>query len=272
MFVLNILSVLFVCYHKFMKKDRLNTILDLVKSGDVISVDYLSNLLNVTPKTIRLDLTKLEDAGVIRRTYGGVMSVQPKNDTLYPTDRYKRRMASEKKEIAKRALGLIKPYSTICLDDGSTTLELARMLGEFPLNVITHDINIATELGNKPNIHIVVMGGIVTKSEIGGLIVHGDDTVKMIKKFNADIAFLGTACVDYKAGYTIYQLGHKDVKRAYISISSKAICLADSYKFGQVGFTKFAGPTEIRTIITDSSIKKEMYALYTKKGFEIIYK
>lgn len=253
-----------------MKKDRLNTILELVKTGDEISVDYLANILNVTPKTIRLDLTKLEDAGVIRRTYGGVIGIQPKSDILYPTISYKGRMASEKKEIAKKALNLIKPYSTICLDDGSTTLELARMLGDFPLNVITHDISIVTELGNKPNIHLVVVGGIVTKSEIGGLIVHGDDAVKMIKRYNADLAFLGTACVDCKGGYSIYQLGHKDVKRAYISISSKSICLADSNKFNQIGFTKFASPSEIKTIITDNSIKKDTYTIYTRKGFEIL--
>lgn len=253
-----------------MKKDRLNTILELTKTGDEISVDYLANILNVTPKTIRLDLTKLEDAGVIRRTYGGVIGIQPKNDILYPTIGYKGRMVSEKKEIAKKALNLIKPYSTICLDDGSTTLELARMLGDFPLNVITHDISIVTELGNKPNIHLVVVGGIVTKSEIGGLIVHGDDAVKMIKRYNADLAFLGTACVDCKGGYSIYQLGHKDVKRAYISISSKAICLADSNKFNQIGFTKFASPSEIKTIITDNSIKKDTYTIYTRKGFEIL--
>ena len=253
-----------------MKNERLNKILELVKNSDEISVEYLADLLNVTSKTIRLDLTKLEDAGVIRRTYGGVIAIQPKGDVLYPTTSYKGRMASEKKEIAKKALQLIKPYSTICLDDGSTTLELARMLGEFPLNVITHDISIVTELGNKPNIHLVVVGGIVTKSEIGGLIVHGDDAVKMIKRYNADLAFLGTACVDFKAGYSIYQLGHKDVKRAYISISSKSICLADSNKFGQIGFTKFASPSEIKAIITDNSIKKEVSNLYTRKGFVIL--
>ena len=110
----------------------------------------------------------------------------------------------------------------------------------------------------------------IKKGEIGGLIVHGDDAVKMIKRYNADLAFLGTACVDCKGGYSIYQLGHKDVKRAYISISSKSICLADSNKFNQIGFTKFASPSEIKTIITDNSIKKDTYTIYTRKGFEIL--
>ena len=251
-------------------KDRLEIILDLVKKEDVVTVDYLSKILNVTPKTIRLDLTKLEDAGVIRRTYGGVIGVKPKVDNLYPSNNYKDRKINEKKEIAKIALKMIKPNSTICLDDGSTTLQLAQLLGEFPINVITHDLGIAMELGNKSNIRLAVIGGIVTKSDVGGLIMRGEESIKMIKSFNADICFIGTSCVDSKKGYTIYQLGDKDIKRAYLSISSRAICLADSDKFNQIGFTKFASPKDIKTIVTDKNLKDTTYDIYKNKGFNII--
>ena len=253
-----------------MKNQRLEMILELVQNEGEITVEELSQKFKVTPKTIRLDLTKLEDAGVIRRTFGGVIGIQSKKNILFPNYHYNERKIIEKKAIATKALKLIKPNSTICLDDGSTTLELAKILGDFPVNVITHDINIINELGNKPNIHLVIIGGIVEKSEIGNLIVRGEDAIKMIKRFSADICFIGTSCVDFKNGYTIYQLGYKEIKRSYLSIAKKAICLADSDKFNQVGFTKFATPKEIKTIVTDDNLKIETLNLYKQKGFNII--
>ena len=65
-----------------------------------------------------------------------------------------------KKRIGLRAAGYIKNSSTIILDSGSTTTELARCLtGMNELRIITNSLNIALILGANPSMEVHMTGG-----------------------------------------------------------------------------------------------------------------
>lgn len=52
--------------------NRLEQIMDFLKSHNLVTVDQLVAATNASPATIRRDLIKLDQEGVISRTHGGV--------------------------------------------------------------------------------------------------------------------------------------------------------------------------------------------------------
>jgi len=55
------------------QKERLSIIRQTVKRDKKVSVSALSKEHNVTEETIRRDLEKLEQEGLLTRTYGGAV-------------------------------------------------------------------------------------------------------------------------------------------------------------------------------------------------------
>lgn len=52
--------------------DRLDLILEYLKQHNLVTVEELVQALSVSAATIRRDLIKLDETGVISRTHGGV--------------------------------------------------------------------------------------------------------------------------------------------------------------------------------------------------------
>ena len=98
------------------------------------------------------------------------------------------------------------------------------------------------------------------------MIITGEESVKMIKKYSASIAFIGASCIN-EDGLTLFKRGEKDIKKAYMSISEKSYCIVDSSKFGHKAITKLASPTELPNIITDDSLDQEIKINYSKLGY-----
>src|SRR6185437_11209460 len=100
-----------------------------------VTVAELSERLNVTGKTIREDLAKLEEKGLLQRVHGGAMLAQADQLGILSTKNPISRHSGEKTGVAATAIGLIEPNDVIALDGGTTTLEIAKKLSNEPLTV-----------------------------------------------------------------------------------------------------------------------------------------
>src|SRR4051812_9738998 len=107
---------------------RYEKIMELLLAEREVTVSRLTELLQVTGKTIREDLAKLEEKGLLTRIHGGAVLAQenqlgilsPKQ-TVVPNE-------AERLQTAAAAVALIEPQDVIALDGGRTTLEIARRL------------------------------------------------------------------------------------------------------------------------------------------------
>ncbi len=121
-------------------------VLEKIELEGKVEIDSLSNELNVSPMTIRRDLDQLEEEDRVIRVHGGAVAAR----TLIPGTPFltkEGRHTEEKRQIAKKALSLVRDGQIILLDSGTTTLEIARLLKvKQDLTVITNDIKIAAEL------------------------------------------------------------------------------------------------------------------------------
>ena len=250
-----------------MKQKRLEYISEKVREEGSVNVIDLSQDLAVAPKTIRLDLDVLQRANVLQRVHGGAVPVEYSLNSSGNSS-YRDRFNPAKIEIAKEAFKMIQENDVILLDDGSSTYELAKLLGGFRVTVLTNDMLIVQHLLHKPLITLFVIGGFLRRDG-DAFIVSGEDTIQFVRRYQVNKLFLGTSTIDSEKGLMIFYYGDRATKRAFISTAEQVVCLADSSKFGKAAFSKFADIHEIDTVITDSKVNKELLDAYRRAGVNV---
>ncbi|NIK25512.1 DeoR/GlpR family DNA-binding transcription regulator [Paenibacillus lupini] len=239
---------------------RHELIMALLASREV-TVQELSERLNVTGKTIREDLAKLEEKGLLLRIHGGAVLAQSDQLGILSQQEPLVRHAPEKTEIAELALQYIELGDIIALDGGSTTLEIAKKLPNQSLTVITNDVHIIAELSRKDAIQLVVPGGYRVRNMLAGA-----EAEAYIRKLNIKKAFLSATGVHPEFGFTIYTGDLTAFKRALLETSQSSYVVVDHHKFGQGALFTFADFQDITTIITDAGIAADTAEQYRQAG------
>lgn len=243
---------------------RHEKIMELLLAKREIEVVELTKLLAVTGKTIREDLAKLEQKGLLQRVHGGaVLSQENQLGMLLPKQHVPQGL--ERQQIADLALSLIQPNEIIALDGGRTTLELAKRLPDVPLTIVTNDLHIVAELARREQIRLVVPGGY----QIRNMLV-GPEAAAYIRKLNISKAFLSTTGVHPTYGFTIYSSDSSDIKRAWLETASVSYVMADHSKFEQGALFTFAKLHEVEGILTDSGLPSHIQQAFAHIETQII--
>jgi DeoR family glycerol-3-phosphate regulon repressor len=233
-------------------EERLEAILQILKEEGKVRVKKLSEQYQVTEDCIRKDLKVLENAGKLKRTYGGAILSQD-----YPLERdvIDRRTYNEDKKIiiAKKAAELIKDHETIFLDISTTNIKLAEILVENRkrLVVVSNMIDILQTLARSSTITAIGTGGTMYRTVNGFM---GAATIEVIKQYSFDRAFIGSCGVDM-VDQSITTLGVEDglTKKAALSSSRHKYVVMERDKFYFNDSYKFAHFDDINGIITDES-------------------
>ena len=245
---------------------RLEAISRLLAEQGSVDATKLSELFEVTPKTIRKDLSQLENMGLLDRVHGGAVLKNTTNG-VFPIERRKLQNVTEKKRIAAAALSYIEEGDTLILDGGTTTIELAKLLGDKKLMIMISDLKIAIELLDKPNISLYVAGGHLRREGVYTLI--GRDTERIFEKYQAKKLFLGTSALDFTAGLSVLNADEAEVKKAMLSAAKEVICLTDYSKFHHVAFAPVCPLERINTLITDSRLPQAERNQLEKRGVRV---
>lgn len=234
--------------------ERREKIIQLLDERSKVLVPDLCEHFNVSPATIRGDLRDLESEGRIRRTHGGAIPVG--KAAFEPASKVKEvEHIEEKRRIAAHAATLVEDGDTIVLDTGTTTLELARRLGDKKnLVVVTTDIEISRVLENNGSANIILIGGTVRR---GFHCTTGTMTVAALSSLNVDKAFMAANAFSLEKGFTTPAFEHVEVKKAMIAIAGEALMLMDSSKIGRISFIKFADLSDIDRLVVDAGIGKQ---------------
>jgi DeoR family fructose operon transcriptional repressor len=246
---------------------RYEKIMEVLLANKEVTVLELSEQLQVSGKTIREDLGKLEEQKLLMRVHGGAMLAQSDQLGILSTREANIKHKAEKMEIAARALQYIQPGDVIALDGGSTILEIARRLDNQPLTVITNDLFVISELIVKDQIRLVVPGGYRVRN-----ILAGDEAVAYIRHLNVKKAFVSATALHLEYGLSIYTGELLAFKRAMVESAQTTYAVIDHYKFGQSALHTFAKLADIDVIITDEGLSDEMADTYKQAGTVIDYK
>jgi DeoR family fructose operon transcriptional repressor len=232
-------------------EERKAKILEIIASQRTVTVLALCDAFHVSGATIRNDLRDLESAGLLVRTHGGAMVKSKTGMEQDMTQRGVQHLA-EKRRIAEAALGLVEDGDTIVLDTGSTTFELALLLGRRKdITVVTNDLAIALALEERPSVRVVFMGGIVRR-KYHCTVIYGSAGRDILAGLSVDKAFMALNSFSLDKGASTPDINHAETKKLMMSIAAKVILLFDASKFGRSSFALFAPLPSIDTIVTDT--------------------
>lgn len=247
--------------------DRRVKILEILENDGQVKVNDLSILFNVSEVTVRNDLDKLEEKGLLIRTRGGGIKTQ-RVQIDYQLNKESAHHLKEKQLIGKKAIELINEEDTILLDSGTTTLEIAINLVQMKnLTIITNALNIAGQFINNTNIKVIMSGGNLrhsTLSFIGPMAENG------IKNLYCDKVFLGVNGIDSKYGISTTHIEDAYLNKSMMDISKEVIVVADSSKFQKRSFSKIAPITSIDIVVTDCNVPAEEVKNLENSGVKVI--
>jgi DeoR family transcriptional regulator, fructose operon transcriptional repressor len=247
--------------------ERQQAILDLARSAGRVDVVSLASRFDVTPETIRRDLTTLERQRLLRRTHGGAVPVERLDFEPGLADR-ESRLVDEKRRIARAALAELPAEGTVLLDAGTSTAALARLIPEDrELTVVTNGLTVAVTLIAHPNITVHVLGGRVR----GRTMATVDDWAKRaLSEVFVDVAFVGTNGLSVARGLTTPDLAEAAVKSAMIASARRTVVLADHTKWETDHFARFGDLADVDVLITDTAVDPDLVAEVESAGPKVV--
>lgn len=230
--------------------ERQKMLLHVISQQDIVSINSLAEMLNVSHMTIRRDIQKLEEEGKVISVSGGVQALD--RLTVEPTHDDKSLLSPQQKlAIGTKATEFIPENSTIYLDAGTTTLEIAKQLtARNDLLIITNDFVIANFLMINGNSELIHIGGKVNKLNRSSV---GELAAEFLRQLSIDIAFISTSSWSLK-GLTTPDENKIPVKKAIVQASRKNILVSDSTKYGKVATFLLFPLTTFDCIICDKEL------------------
>ncbi len=232
--------------------ERQNEILRILKEKKKANVNHLAKLFYVSEATIRRDLSEMHGMGLVERSHGGALL--PENSEEISIFFRMEKNAQEKERAATKALPYIPSFKSVFIDSSSTALALAERMDFSYKTVVTNNLQTAIQLSKKPNVTLVMLGGMVQYNTISAT---GSWTARQLDDFKFDLMISSCAAV---IDGDVYErsLDQKEIKRAAFERSQKRILLIDGTKFGAHGAYRLTSLEAFDFVAIDSPPPKEL--------------
>jgi DeoR family transcriptional regulator of aga operon len=237
----------------------------LIKDGEV-TVEQLAERFETSSATIRRELSHLEGAGLLRRTHGGAVQVEP---MLYEPFRrlssfatQEQIQAAEKRRIGLAAAQLIKDGEIVALSAGTTTTQVGRSIYDRKgVTIVTNAINIAMELSHRVDLKIIMTGGTLNKNSFA---LTGPSGIAAVDEMFYDRAFISVDGIHPEYGLTSESSELGAINRAIIQQSRNTVVVADHSKFGKICKMLIAPVAKVDLIISDKSAPRNLLGASVK--------
>ncbi|HTW61319.1 MAG TPA: DeoR/GlpR family DNA-binding transcription regulator [Terracidiphilus sp.] len=244
----------------------------LLSSGTA-TIEELLEVAGSSAPSIRRDLARLENRGLIRRTHGGAELAEP---LLYEPFRYdssflarEQRHASEKRRIGLAAAEMIREGETVGLSAGTTTTHIGRSLRHREkIQVVTNAINIGMELCNRTSIRTFLTGGVVLWA--WSFALSGNAALNFLDTVYMDKVFLSVTGLDAERGATSLETDEALVYRKMLKQTKEVVIVADSSKLGKVSPAIICPASEIQVLITDTGATADQLAPFERQGTRVL--
>ncbi|WP_264466192.1 DeoR/GlpR family DNA-binding transcription regulator [Pengzhenrongella sicca] len=241
-------------------------VLSLLDADGSVSLGALTHELGVSAATVRRDLADMEDQGLLVRTHGGARLRLALVEV--PVRLRDSQSREAKLRIARRAAELLPGgrYS-VALSGGTTTAEVARVLAVRPeLAIITNSLTTAMAIASRPNLKVIITGGVVRSSSFEAVGALAENTFNSI---NVGTAILGTDGISAEGGATTHDETEARTNHAMVAHAQRVMVVADGSKVGRLTLAKMADLGEIHVLVTDSTADQEELERIAAAGVEI---
>ena len=251
-----------------MKVERIHQIYELLRERKRISLDELCENFGVSKNTIRRDIAELEENGLIRKVYGGIVLKEADIMSLEPFAAREIRNIDEKKKIAAVAAQEVNDGEVIYIDSGTTTMHLLPHLAEKNfLTIVTasvYALELATRYGN---LNVIATGGNL-QPPIKALV--GPSVLECIRNYNFSKIFLASTGITIEHGATNASPLECEVKRELVQKSCPKYLLVDNSKFDVASLMTYSELTDIDYVVTDKAPPEKYLEYFKQEGINLI--
>lgn len=238
--------------------ERERELLKLIMQYDSVSVNELLKMQYISKSTLRRDLIRLEEKGLILRTHGSVIPVKKSADNNIPFFMREHEQSIEKRIIAEKAVKYVKDGDVIMLDGTTSACCIVPYLTEFEdIIVITSSAKAAFMLGELNIKNICTGGKMLTKS----FSYIGDDALRTVSSYNADIVFFSCRGLSNNGYLSDNSIEENLVRQAMIKKAAKKVFLCNSDKIGNTYLHNLCHLTEVDDIVCETDLPQEILNL-----------
>ncbi len=219
-----------------------------VREHGSLRTEAVAERFDTTLQTVRRDVARLTEAGVLERFHGGVRAIDSHSRNTAYTER-QRSHAQAKQRIARTVAAAIPPGSSLFMNIGTTVEAVAReLLHHQGLRVVTNNLHVAQTLSANPQCEVVIAGGTVRHEDLG---VVGEAALGFIEQFKVDIGLIGISGIDADGTLRDFDMREVMVARAIVAQSRQVWLAADASKFGRPAMIEMASLRAVHTLYTD---------------------
>lgn len=237
-------------------EERQKDIMSKINETGRILVSEIQEYYQISADCARRDLRILESRGLLQRTHGGAIAVDPKE--IYPAATYNpidiKEIRTDYLAVARRAVEYIENKDVVYITTSLVGYYMAENLPEdVTITVLTNSVTIAEALRKKINISVILLGG--EMSHRGHC--HDFYTIQMVKNIRMDKAFLSHAALSLDFGASIHDPAGVEFGRAVMKNSAMNIGLYPSGKIGKNSIHSVCRIKDYDLLITDSNVAED---------------
>lgn len=238
-------------------EQRQEKIMHLLSEYKQVDVSSLTSILSVSEATIRRDLEKLEQVGLLRRTHGGAILVEEKNTVIQAITKAADLVDNEIDNIGKTAARMIESGDVIAIGTGPLGLSLARSLHDsLQCTIVTNDAMIMTELLHNDQANVIMVGGLAKKTD-QAVFTTGEATIRMLEEFSVQKAFLSVDGISITAGLTSRDFEYAIIWKKLMAIAQETIIMAPMEAFNRRELVRLVPMDKVDRYVTSGKIKDD---------------
>ena len=225
----------------------------------------MAELLDVSTDTVRRDITTLHQKKKLKKVHGGAISL---GFNTYDTPNQEIYAIVHKRNIARKAVKLLKDGQVLLISGGTTNVEIVKLIPpNMGITCFTPSLQVAIQLLTKPSIDTIFIGG---KLSHNSQITVGGSAIETLSQIKADICFLGTNSINAKDGLMEFDWDIVQIKKAMIKASKRVVSPAISEKLNSVQRYKICDLTDIDVLITELHPTANELQAFTALGINVL--
>jgi len=258
--------------------DREKVILECLGGRGFVTLQELGDRIQASIATIRRDLNRLSQAGIVTRVHGGAKLITNSYRNVganrsEPSSYFGllfveslNRNRHQKELIGREAVRLCKSRDAVMISGGSTTLRMCPHMAGMCLQVLTNSLHVVNELLPQSGTRVLVSGGQVCPEQNVVLVPAGEGRMP---GFYAPKLFMGASSIG-QSGVLQPNVMLVAAERRLVDRAKQIVVLADSSKFDTPSGHVVCALHEIDVLVTDSGISPTHRQMLEGAGVQTI--
>ena len=245
--------------------ERRHAVADLVARRGSARVSEIAERFRVSAATVRRDLEKLEEEGLVERVHGGAVAVRDRRPRPGTPSRSSHPKA---RAIGRAVADLISDGETVFLGPGPLCLQVAQNLSDHDeITVITNGLGVAYWLAASAPHRLILTGGQAEGADMGLVGPLARDTISGLRADHVVLELGGVSAVE---GLTDDSLHQAEIARVLMEVGALIVVVVAPERVGRVAAAPVAPVTSVDVVVTGREAPPAYLWDLSEVGVEVV--